>query len=217
MAVLTRLLMMFALSALLATPCFAAQAKGIAQGFGTATWGEDVSKRQGFMKIRSDEGIDYFVSLRESYEMKGYGKPTVFYGQTGGKLYAVHLRLNDDTGYDRLVAELRKLYGPGKKTQEGDTSVVRWKAGPVLLKLKRDQASGMKLSFYYQPVAATLPLALREAEPTSEDLARMLPSEEMQVKVPAGALPPKQEEYVGIDVLKFLRQGGTFIKQELKQ
>jgi len=203
---------------LLAVPCLGAAPQAITKGFGTVAWGEDVSKRQGFMKLRTDDGISYFVNLRESYEMKGFGKPTVFYGQSGGKLYAVHVRLKDASGYDDLAAELRKIYGAGKKAVEGDSSVIRWKKGPVRVKLKRDLAGGMKLAFYYQPVASTLSLTQREADLASDDLAKLLPSGETQVAAPvSGAVPPKQEEKVGIDVLKYLREGSTLLKVDTRK
>lgn len=218
MAGLTRCAMLVVMLTVLAVPCLAAkpsQTASLSKGFGSASWGEDVSKRQEFMKLRSDEGVDYFVNLRETYQMQGYGKPMVFYGQAGGRLYAAHLRLKEDTAYDKLLAELTRSYGPGKKTREGETGVVRWKAGPVRVKLKKEQAGGLKLSFYYQPVAVTLSMVQREAEPMSEELVRLLPSGDSQVGVPAGALAPKPEEYVGIDVLKYLREGSQLLKLDL--
>ncbi|MBI4805366.1 MAG: hypothetical protein HY795_09035 [Desulfovibrio sp.] len=218
MAVMTRLMVMVALMVIYAVPCLGAAPQAITKGFGTVAWGEDVSKRQGFLKIRTDDGIDYFVSLRENYEMKGFGKPTVFYGLSGGKLYAVHLRLKDATGYDELTAELRKIYGPGKKAVEGDSTVIRWKKGPVRVKLKKDQAGGMKLAFYYLPVASSLSLTQREADLASEDLAQLLPAGEAQVTAPgSGAMPPKQEDKVGIDVLKYLREGSTLLKLDVRK
>jgi len=213
-AVLMRSMVMVALAVLLAVPCLGAAPKSIAQGFATVAWGEDVSKRQGFMKLRTDDGIDYFVNLRERYDLKGYGKPTVFYGQAGGRLYAVHLRLGDASAFDSLAAELRKIYGPGKKG--GDASMVMWKVGPVRVKLKKDTAAGMKLSFYYQPVALTLGAGQRDIDLSAEDLARLLPSGEIPSVTPAGALPGKQEEYVGIDVLKYLRQGSQILKVKVR-
>ena len=209
MAALLRILMLCAVSAVLAGPCFAAHPAGIAEGFGSVSWGADVSRLPGFMKLRSDQGIEYFVNLRERYEMKGYGKPTVYYGQVGGRLYAAHLLMKDASSRDGLMAEMDKLYGPGKKSDGG---VVRWKAGPVRVKLSAGQAGESKLSFYYLPVDATLPVILREAELDSQALASLLPPHEAPVMAPAGASAPKPEDYVGIDVLKFLRQGGQALK-----
>jgi hypothetical protein len=217
-AVMTRLMVMVALVVFLAVPCLGAASQAITKGFGTVAWGEDVSKRQGFMKLRTDDGIDYFVNLRESYEMKGFGKPTVFYGLSGGKLYAVHLRLKDASGYDDLTAELRKIYGAGKKAIEGDSSVIRWKKGPVRVKLKKDQAGEMKLAFYYLPVASTLSLTQREADLASDDLAKLMPAGEALVMEPSsGSKPPKQEDKVGIDVLKYLREGSTLMKVDVRK
>jgi hypothetical protein len=215
---MTRLLVMVSLMILLAVPCLGAAPQAITKGFGTVAWGEDVSKRQGFLKLRTDDGIDYFVSLRENYDMKGFGKPTVFYGMSGGKLYAVHLRLKDASGHDDLAAELRKIYGAGKKTVEGNSSVIRWKKGPVRVKLKKDQSGEMKLAFYYLPVASTLSLTQREADLASEDLAKLLPAGETQVSAPgSGSMPPKQDDKVGIDVLKYLREGSTLLKVDVRK
>lgn len=218
MAGLMRCVLMFVMVAVLAVPCLAAptvKMVPLSKGFGSASWGEDVSKRKDFLKLRSDDGVDYYVNLRETYDMQGYGKPTVFYGQSGGRLYAAHLRLKEDASFDKLAGELSRLYGPGKKMREGDTSVVRWKTGPVRVKLKKDPAGGVKLSFYYQPVAVTLSMIQREAEPVSDELTRLLPSGDTPMTVPAGALPPKQEDYVGIDVLKYLREGSQLLKLDL--
>jgi hypothetical protein len=206
---------MVVLAVLLAVPCLGAAPQAITKGFGTVAWGEDVGKRQGFMKLRSDAGIDYFVNLRERYDMKGYGKPTVFYGQAGGRLYAVHLRLGDASGFDSLATELRKIYGKGKKDADG--SQIAWKAGPVRVKLKKEAASGMKLSFYYQPVAATLTAAQLGGELSADELARLLPAGETQMTDPAGAMPAKQADYVGIDVLKYLREGSKILKVDIRK
>ncbi|MFP5222063.1 MAG: hypothetical protein ACLGSA_07220 [Acidobacteriota bacterium] len=217
MAGLIRCVLMILMVAVLAVPCLAAapaKMSPITKGFGSAAWGEDVSRRKDFLKLRSDDGVDYFVNLRETYVMQGYGKPTVFYGQSGGRLYAAYLRLNEDASFDKLAGELSRLYGHGKKMTEGGSSVVRWKTGPVRVKLKKDPAGGVKLSFYYQPVAVTLSMVQREAEPASDELTRLLPSGLAPVQVPAGALPPKQEDYVGIDVLKYLREGSQLLKLE---
>lgn len=215
MAALIRSVVMATLCLLLAGPCFAAGQQGISKGFGSVAWGEDVSKHPGFMKLRTDEGITYFVNLRERYEMKGYGKTTVFYGQAGDRLYAVHLRLSESTEFDRLASELRRLYGPGKKSAEDGLAVMRWKKGPVRIKLKQAQ-TGMKLSFYYQPVAITLPAAQQEAEPSARELSKLLPSGETPVTVPPGAVPPPQQVQEGIDVLKFLQQGGKMLKPAIR-
>lgn len=215
MAVLTRSMVMVALVVLLAVPCFGAAPKAITRGFATVTWGEDVGKRQGFVKLRTTDGIDYFVNLRERYDMKGYGKPTVFYGEAGGRLYAVHLRLGDAAGFDSLAAELRKIYGKGKKDEGG--SQLSWKVGPVRVKLKKEAPGGMKLSFYYQPVAATLSASQLAQDLTADELARLLPSGESQMTDPAGAMPGKQAEYVGIDVLKYLRQGSKLLKVDIRK
>jgi len=215
---MTRLMVMVALMVVLAVPCLGAAPQAITKGFGTVVWGEDVSKRPGFMKIRTDDGIEYFVSLREKYEMKGFGKPTVYYGLSGGKLYAVHLRLNDSAGYDDLTAELRKIYGAGKKAVEGDSAVIRWKRGPVRVKLKKDQAGGMKLAFYYLPVASTLSLTQREADLAADDLAKLMPAGEALVMEPgSGTKPPTKEDQVGIDVLKYLREGSTLLKVDVRK
>ncbi|MFZ5428262.1 MAG: hypothetical protein ACOZEN_14950 [Thermodesulfobacteriota bacterium] len=215
MSKLIRIMIVLALSVTLPAPAFAASTSAIAKGFGSVAWGEDVNGREGFMKLRSVDGIDYYVNLRDRFELKGFGKPTVYYGQAGPRLYAVHLRMKDGTGYGRLSSELTKIYGKGKKSGSGETAVTRWKAGPVRVKLKGDPDGGMKLSFYYQPVAITLDAVQRDADPSSEELARMLPAKEAQVKAPAGALPPKDPEYVGIDVLKYLKEGSELLKLDI--
>jgi len=211
---LLRVMMVLALSLALSVPAMAAK-NGIHKGFGSVAWSQDVSGVDGFMKLRSVDGIDYYVNLRDNFELKGFGKPTVYYGQAGSRLYAVHLRLKDDSGYDKLSSELTKLYGKGKKSRTGGVAVIRWKTGPVRVKLKKDEEGGMKLSFYYQPVAITLDAVQGDADPTASELARMLPADQTQVKVPAGAVPPKEPTYVGIDVLKYLKEGSELLKVDM--
>lgn len=214
-AMVTRLAMVLVLLLAMSGTCLAAAKGVLAEGFGAVAWGEDVGRRDGFMKLRSQDGIDYYVNLRERFEFKGYGKPTVFYGQAGGRLYAVHLRLKDGSGYDKLLAELRKIYGKGKLAKSDDGEVASWRTGPVRVKLKRDQDGAVKLSFYYQPVAVTLDALQADADPSAEDLARMLPPGTPQVKSPSSAAPASQEEYVGIDVLKYLREGEKLLKVDI--
>ena len=215
-AMVIRLTMVLAVLLAMSGLGFAAAKDGaISKGFGVAAWGEDVGRRDGFMKLRSQDGIDYYVNMRERFVFKGYGKPTVYYGQAGGRLYAVHLRLKDDSGYDRMLAELVKLYGKPKVAKSDEGEVDSWRTGPVRVKLKRDADGGMKLSFYYQPVAVTLDAMQRDADPSAEELARMLPADSTQVLSPVPPASGNKDQYVGIDVLKYLREGEKLLKVDI--
>jgi len=192
--------------------CLAAKHPNLSKGFGEVSWGQDVSRVEGFMKLRSQDGVDYYVNLRERITMKGYGNPTAYYGQVGKRLYAVHLRLKDNQNFDLLKGDLDALYGKGKVSKDQASRVVRWKSGPVRLKLKDDGKSGMKLSFYYQPLASGLAAGLREADPMADDLDSLMPKDSAGVETPPGLTPPKQDPPVGIDLLPYLKEGSKLLK-----
>ncbi|WP_243312057.1 hypothetical protein [Fundidesulfovibrio agrisoli] len=200
--------MVAALALLVAMPCLAATPqKPLSKGFGSVNWGEDISKKQGFMKLRTDEGVDYYIFLREQTRATGFGRPTVFYAQSGGRLYAVHLRLTDGSGYDALRLELEDIYGKGKVSGKS----VRWRVGPVRIKLSPDQGGTMKLSFY-NPTAARINAAKSEAEPSGSELAKLLPDDYLPIKGPNLGAPIKQPDDTGIDLLPYLRDGRKLLK-----
>lgn len=210
---LTRMMAVLTLVCLMAAPCLAAGGhKPLAKGFGVVSWGEDVSKRQGFMKLRTDGGVDYFINLREQTQATGFGKPTVFYGQVAGKLYAVHLRLTDGKGYDALKKELDAIYGPGKPDAGAPGKGASWKAGPVRIKLKTETGGTMKLSFYDKPLAAKLPVAQRNADPLGDELVKLLPEDYLPIKGPDMGAPIKQPDNTGIDLLPYLKEGKQLLK-----
>jgi len=211
-SILIRFAMVSILALLLASPCLAVTKGGaITKGFGTVAWGENVQGREGFMKLRTVDGIDYFVNLRDRFELKGYGKPTVYYGQASGRLYAVLLQMSGDSGSKGIAEELTKLYGKAKRSHSGNTETLLWKTGPVRIKLKHGEGQ-MKLAFYYQPVLVTLPAAQRTADPSASALAKLLPPDDSQAALMPGVAPIKQPDAVGIDVLKYLKEGSQLLK-----
>lgn len=181
----------------------------IEKGFGGVAWGSDPAKAAGFVKLKTLEGVDYFVNLRERVELKGFAKPTVYYGAMGGRLYAVHLRLKEASAYAALKSRLSAVYGPGRQAREGEIRVIRWKAGTLLVKLKGEPEGQTKLSLYYRPVAAILPVYLRELEPGSDlDILRQTPQEGAQDVLPLGQPQEKPgEPKVVIDVISILKKG----------
>ena len=181
---------------------------GVSKGFGDAPWGGDMSKRPGFVKIKSLDGVDYYVNLRERVEVKDFDRPTIFYGAVGGKLYAVHLRLKDATAYDALSKDLSQGFGPGRQETLKGARQTRWKSGPLKIKLKSAAQGEVKLSFYYQPVASKQAAYLRDVEPgPSEDLLKLMPSGEKQLLTPP-ASGGAQPDYSGaIDLRKLIRMG----------
>jgi len=210
-----RLALAAAITALCATAALAApKAQGIAKGFGATTWGEDLAKREGFMKLRTQDGVDYYVSLRERYELAGSGKVTVYYGVVSGRLYAAHLRLGAGADMKALTAELSKLYGKPKSSLQEGATVSRWKVGQVRVKLKAPQDGEGKLSFYFQPVAAAQIAALREADFVGEDITTLLPKDAQGVKGPTGVMPKGPADQVGIDVLRYLQDGSKLLRLE---
>jgi hypothetical protein len=206
-----RLALTLALAVLFASPCFAQSQTPLAKGFGQAAWGDDLLKKPGFMKLRSSEGTDYFVNLRETYEMPGYGKPTAFYGQSRGRLFAVILRLKDGTDREKLLAELRQFHGPGKSSGGKGAPVTAWKAGQVRIKLKTDPGGAMKLGFYYMPLAGGKSLSAAVLDPLASDLDKLSAQPQLQ-SPPPGAVPAAQAPKEAIDVLGYLRQGGKIIR-----
>jgi len=210
-----RLALTAAILALCATAGLAAQkSQGIAKGFGTTTWGEDLAKREGFLKLRSQEGVDYYVNLRERYDLAGSGKVTVYYGVVGGRLYAAHLRLGAGTDLSALAGELTRLYGKSKTTRQDGADTRRWKVGQVRVKLKGGASGEGRLSFYFQPVAAAEIAALREADYVGEDITTLLPKDAPDAKAPTGVMPKGQTDQVGIDVLRYLQDGSKLLRLE---
>jgi hypothetical protein len=189
----------------------------VSKGFGDAAWGSDVSKRPGFMKLKSMDGVDYYVNLRERVEVKNFEQPTIFYAALGGKLYAVHLRLKGAGAYDALHQDLAQTFGPGRQQGEGNTTVTRWRAGPLKMKLKAASQGEVKLSFYYQPIAAKQSVSLREIEPgPSEDLLKMMPPGENQLKEVGSQPGTRKEQAGGIDLVKLLRVEGATISRPIR-
>lgn len=210
-----RLALTLALVILINAPCLAQSQTPLAKGFGQAAWGDDLLKKPGFMKLRSSEGADYFVNLRETYEMPGYGKPTAYYGQSRGRLFAVILRLKDGTDREKLLAELRQFHGKGKLSGGKDSSVVAWKAGQVRIKLKTDPGGAMKLGFYYMPLAGGKSLSAGVLDPLASDLDKLSPQSVAQ-SPPLGVVPAAQDPKEAIDVLNYMRQGGKIIRPAKK-
>lgn len=180
----------------------AAPVAPIDKGAGGVLWGGDPATAPGFMKLKTLDGIDYFVNLRERLEIKGFAKPTVFYGVVDGKLFAVHLRMKESAAYDTLKAQLAAAYGPGKQSRVDGGRMTRWKAGKLRVKLKYDAEGETKLSFYYQPVVVTQGSAARESEHNQELMRQLSKS-----SGPAAA-PVKLEEPVeAIDLMNILKKG----------
>ncbi|GAB6037263.1 hypothetical protein JCM15519_18220 [Fundidesulfovibrio butyratiphilus] len=173
-------------------------------GIGNLTWGSELSKVKGFLKLKSADGIEYYVNLRSTAQFAGYKNPTLFYATVDGKLYAVHIRL-ENAAYDKLRSDLTRAYGPGKMIREPEGEVMSWKVGHVRLKLKSPAGPEIKLSAYYRPLAARLAVGKAYGDPgSSEELARLLPQgDNVQKEVgvqPSGAKEPA----AGIDVGRFL-------------
>lgn len=181
---------------------------GVSKGFGDAPWGSDVSKRPGFVKIKSLDGVDYFVNLRERVEVKDFERPTIFYGAVGGKLYAVHLRLKDAAAYDALRKDMSQAFGPGRQENLKDARQTRWRTGSLKVKLKAASRGEVKLSFYYQPIATKQAVNLRDVEPgPSEDLLKLMPAGENPLLAPPGQSGPQKDYSGAIDLRQLLRMG----------
>ena len=181
----------------------AAPVAAIDKGIGGVAWGAYPAKTQGFMKLKTLDGMDYFVNLRERLTIRGFAKPTVFYGALDGRLYAAHLRLKESGAYPALKAQLTAVYGPGKQKREDGGKVTRWKAGHVRVKLKLDAGGETKLSFYYQPVAVTLAKGAREADP-GQDLVNLLAKD----GGPADPSGKAGEPAEGVDLMSLLKKVG---------
>ena len=176
----------------------------LAVGIGNLAWGSELSRVKGFLKLKSADGIEYYVNLRSTAQFAGYKNPTLFYGTVDGKLYAVHIRL-ENLAYDKLRADLTRAYGPGKVIREPEGEVVSWKVGHVRIKLKSPAGSEIKLSAYYRPLAARMEVGKAYVDPgSSEELARLLPQGEGSPKEVGVQQPGGAEPAAGIDVGKFL-------------
>ncbi len=197
---LVRVLLVLGMVLGLSGQAFAAQGAAMEKGAGGVAWGADPAQTPGFMKLKSLDGIDYFVNLRERMEVKGFSKPTVFYGALNGHLFVVHLRLKE-SAFDALKTQLTGVYGRGKQGGEEGGRVIRWKAGPLKVKLKEDAETGTKLSFYSQPVLASQAKAGREPEP-SQELVNLLAKD-------AGPVTPNKpaEPVEAINVINLLKKG----------
>ena len=179
---------------------FAAQSSAMEKGAGGVAWGADPAQAPGFMKLKSLDGIDYFVNLRERMEVKGFPRATVFYGALDGRLFVVHLRLKE-AAFDALKTQLSGVYGRGKQSGEEGGRVIRWKSGTLKVKLKEDSETGTKLSFYSQPVLASRARVGREPEP-SQELLNLL------AKDGGPVAPGKPAEPVeAINVINLLKKG----------
>ena len=186
---------------------FAAGQAG-SKGFGDAAWGSDLAKHPGFVKIKSLDGVDYFVNLREPAQVKGFDQPTVFYGSVGGKLYAVHLRLKEPGAYEALRQDLAQTFGPGRHSREAGSNLTRWRTGALKVKLKAARHGEVKLSFYYQPIAAKQAANLRDVEPgPTEDLLKLMPAGGNQLMPATDPAKPRQDNATGVDLMKLLRMG----------
>ncbi|GFK95487.1 hypothetical protein NNJEOMEG_03352 [Fundidesulfovibrio magnetotacticus] len=221
MTLFTRLSLAAALLVLLAPAALAAQkaqppaakAQALARGFGQAAWGEDLSRREGFLKLRSQDGVDYAVYLRENFQLGG-AKATVYYASAGGRFYAAHVRLPAGSDLKALSVDLTKLFGASKSSRQDGMPLHQWKTGKVRVKLKELPGGEARLSFYHQSAAGPLTAALRDADLPAGDLPAPVAGDVAGVKSPSPGMPKPQPDQVPIDVLYYLKEGSQLLRLE---
>jgi hypothetical protein len=204
----TRLLMAVLVMACLAGVSWAAELS-VSKGFGDVPWGADLHNRKGFMKLRTQEGIDYYVNMREHFSVQGFTQPTIIYGAVNGKLYATHVRLTGSGDFQGLAKSLTDTLGQAQQKVEDQAPVLTWNRYGVKIKLKDLLSGEVRLSFYYQPLAAKLGAAQREAEPGgTAELLKSLPAGTSLMKY-QGEFEPHKRRKATIDLMDILHKGDT--------
>ena len=138
------------------------------EGFLGIQWGTPISELKNFSKISQKGDVGYYKSSQKSYSVFGVEAANVAFGFYRDKFFAAYVAVEAIETFNRVKNHLTEKFGPPKiiVNTKYQQTIFRWKHEEARIKLKLYEGEGkMKLAFYYNPLAAKVNAAQREAIP----------------------------------------------------
>lgn len=120
-------------------------------------WGASLSEFPGVVNVGGSGRIGYYIHPNQAYLIFGTQLSELVYGFYDQKFFAVYAHLDAIDTYSSIKHQIQQKLGVPKISMEarGELTVHSWKAGDTRIKMKTSGSVGaMKLSLYYQPLAA---------------------------------------------------------------
>ncbi len=163
-----------------------ASALDLQEGIHGMRWNRAAAEFPHLTRVREAGPVAYYVPSDTRYQVADLTVPAVVYGFFRGRLFAAYIKLGSALQFTNMEHHFRGRYGAPKTDHDaaGKSTVLRWHAGDVNVKLKmRAPARDIKMAVYYLPLAAELTQAQVDdipAEAYPQDNGGGAPSEAMK-------------------------------------
>lgn len=158
----------------LQAPLHAKSDSNIYERIGGVAWGTDLSELKDVDVLYKKGDVLYCVDRTRTYTVENFNLGYIIYGFYKDKLFSAHLKIAELDVYSVVRQKLIDALGAPRVSVELNWEIYNWKDKALKVKLKRSQdATKIKVSFYYTPLASQLSAGDRK----QEDSIRFLPIE----------------------------------------
>lgn len=132
------------------------RAVDLKDGFFDIPWKTKLSQLPGFIKVRENLNVSYFVNPKRVYDINDIKISDVVYGSYMDQFFAVYVNIETIEVFSQLRRHMNQSYGLPRITREAasEQTTYQWKHQQTKIKLKiYENRNNMKLAFYYAPLS----------------------------------------------------------------